>query len=481
MQNGKGILSRKLVIYILSLSSIVTLFTTLYQLSHDYHEGKSAIDKGLTQIERSFSASIATHLWDFSSARIEVAFEGILQMPYISYVSVSTELNQNISRGKKREENFVEKNIPLFHKHEDKTVKVGTLKLQASLMQLYDSLLTKIVIIFFSQLIKTLIITSMMFVIFQHLIVIPLLKIVNYTSNLQFSNLNKEFNLQRKPNFFNSFDELDLLAKSINDMRAKLNSTYHDLSGHKEHLEEIVKERTKELTLINTELTSYGHTIAHDLKNPIGVIKSYIEILKEDDNLDAKESESILSSIYKSVDQALSIIEGLLTHAKKGGNIQLTAIDLTDAFNLSLAQLKNQIEASGANIIAQFGPTHFKGNLITTTQIITNILDNSIKYAHPERRAQIVVKTSLHENHLVLAIEDNGRGMRQEELTSIFETFSRANETSEQIKGHGIGLATVKKLVEANNATIQVKSTLGQGTEFIICFETQMPSESAVA
>ena len=107
------------------------------------------------------------------------------------------------------------------------------------------------------------------------------------------------------------------------------------------------------------------------------------------------------------------------------------------------------------------------------TNMITNLLDNAIKYS--EGAPQIALNTAIVDGAYIIKISDKGMGMDQETLKLIFQKFYRVQSGNiHNIKGHGLGLSYVKKILELLNGTIHVRSTLGEGSEFTI----QLPLES---
>ena len=103
------------------------------------------------------------------------------------------------------------------------------------------------------------------------------------------------------------------------------------------------------------------------------------------------------------------------------------------------------------------------------TNVIFNLLDNAVKYKHPDRPVELMIKSWNEGGRLYLSVKDNGIGLKKENLKKIFEKFYRVHTGNvHDVKGFGLGLAYVKKIVELHKGEIHVESERGKGTTFII-------------
>jgi two-component system phosphate regulon sensor histidine kinase PhoR len=101
--------------------------------------------------------------------------------------------------------------------------------------------------------------------------------------------------------------------------------------------------------------------------------------------------------------------------------------------------------------------------------MISNLIDNALKYSKEDIDPVIEVGTYNHHNNIVITVKDNGIGMTKDTVSKIFDKFYRAHTGDvHNVKGFGLGLNYTRKMVEAHNGKIDVESSLGQGSQFKI-------------
>jgi two-component system phosphate regulon sensor histidine kinase PhoR len=135
---------------------------------------------------------------------------------------------------------------------------------------------------------------------------------------------------------------------------------------------------------------------------------------------------------------------------------------MQDKFALQVAE-KNAtvtytLEATSDNVMGH--PVHF-------VNMISNLIDNALKYSKEDVDPVIEVGTHNHNNSIVITIKDNGIGMTKDTVSKIFDKFYRAHTGDvHNVKGFGLGLNYTRKMVEAHNGKIEVASSLGEGSQF---------------
>ena len=222
--------------------------------------------------------------------------------------------------------------------------------------------------------------------------------------------------------------------------------------------------KIKERLITSEDLAMIGEIaagVAHEINNPIGIISAYSEYLlkktKEDD-----PCYDDFKTIQAEAGRCKKIVEELLNYAKPSigafQNCDLNVIvDEVIMFTL-LDKKENKVEIE--KIYADDIPTIY-ADMITIKQAVLNVLINA-KQAIVGDKGKILVSTFYNKEKelVVLSIKDNGKGIEKEKLKKIFEPFYTGKKD-----GTGLGLAITKRIVEANNGIIDVKSNKGEGTE----------------
>jgi signal transduction histidine kinase len=223
----------------------------------------------------------------------------------------------------------------------------------------------------------------------------------------------------------------------------------------------------KEMDRLKNELIQ---TVSHDLKQPLGVMGGYLELLMMQKAI-APAGENYANMIRKSVQNMRQLIDDLLDLAKIEAGVKLDLQDVQPAKLIEecIESLKGAIDTKRMqvdNLIDEEYPD-VKGDYHRLRQIFLNLIGNAVKYTQPE--GHIRVYAERRETTLRLCISDNGMGISPEDQIHIFERFYRVRRPeTDSIEGTGLGLAIVKTLVEAHDGEIGLESRLSEGTTFFV-------------
>lgn len=227
-------------------------------------------------------------------------------------------------------------------------------------------------------------------------------------------------------------------------------------------------ERLKELNELKSEFLGMA---AHDLRNPIGVIKSYSELFLSGyvGEIDDKQRR-ILQNIYKNCENMINLVEDLLdVTAIQTGKLKLDRKEVDINQFLSNVYANAQIWAQAKsidvnlNLSSELPTISFDPNRIE--QVVNNLITNAIKFSYSE--TTVTMSAAETEDFVEISVEDEGQGIPEEDIKKIFNEFGRARvRPTAGEKSTGLGLAIAKKIVEAHGGKIWVKSQVDVGSKF---------------
>ena len=268
-------------------------------------------------------------------------------------------------------------------------------------------------------------------------------------------------------------------------LRGKV-KVFLDLYIHKTQLEELVEKRTLDLKKINKklkleigerkkanrqleerneELDAFSHTVAHDLKNPLGAIMGFAELLFDDySELSKGVILKYINTILKSSNKMQQIINSLLLLASvRTQETQMEALDMNHIVTESLSRLTQMIEKSGAEIkLPDVWPIAV-GYAPWIEEVWTNYLSNAIKYGGDPPHIEIGTDTGKSENvpegMARFWVRDDGPGISTENQKLLFKQFERLEQA--KTEGHGLGLSIVRRIIEKLGGEVGVENHRG--------------------
>jgi|GEM_PF-1828469 len=256
--------------------------------------------------------------------------------------------------------------------------------------------------------------------------------------------------------------EKKLLEESLQSVNAELENKV------KERTDELLKT-IKELKRINNDLDNFIYTASHDLKAPISNIEGLISSLFEelgDVPLKSYDLQEIKSMIDISVEKFKVTIKDLTEIAKiQKDNVESVELvglsELIDDVKITIA---DQILKNNAEIIYHLDEcSEIKFVRKNLKSILYNLISNGIKYRSPDRNPIIQIRCSSDEHYNTIICQDNGLGIKSENLDKIFNMFKRFHD---HVEGSGVGLYIVKRIIENAGGKIDVESKEGVGSTF---------------
>lgn len=213
--------------------------------------------------------------------------------------------------------------------------------------------------------------------------------------------------------------------------------------------------------------------VSHELKTPLTSISGYSELIE---NGMATDSDTIrfAGEIHKNANRLLVLINDILQLSQMDSrdfSADFELVDLTEIVRECIDMLQLNAKKQGIRIEWKADVSFFvKGSPKMLEELVYNLIDNAIRYN--KENGQVTVSLGNKENHIILSVKDTGIGICPENQERIFERFYRVDKSrSKETGGTGLGLAIVKHIVVCHNASIQVNSEEGKGTELIVSFE----------
>jgi|GEM_PF-5132707 signal transduction histidine kinase len=222
-----------------------------------------------------------------------------------------------------------------------------------------------------------------------------------------------------------------------------------------------VKKMEKEKQI---ERIRFAHTVAHDLKAPLGRISSYVRLLSKKV---PDEALHYLQNIKEDAAYMTSFLSNLLFYAEMGrSSLAKDQVDLHYAVERALSNLEIEINARKAEVHLTSLP-FIEGDLISLTQLFQNLIANSLKYC--EGKPLIEIDALVENDRLLVFVRDNGIGIDKKASKKAFEPFSRL-DTKLNVEGVGLGLALCKTIAKQHHAKIDIEPNKSSGTTVTISF-----------
>jgi signal transduction histidine kinase len=243
-----------------------------------------------------------------------------------------------------------------------------------------------------------------------------------------------------------------------------------------EDLEERVRERTSELRAANEELEAFSASVSHDLRGPLHVIDGYAEMLEEMLGPGMNpEARKYLQRIHASVQQMASITEDLLRLSRlRRQQLNIQPTNLVEIVRPILAGCRTEIQ--GRRIKWEIGnlpEVNCDQGLLK--QVFANLISNAIKYTRFRENALIEVGQTTIDGETVIFVRDNGAGFDMKHAQKLFGAFQRFHRQDE-FEGTGVGLATVRRIVQRHGGRIWAEAEVDKGATFYLTLGSGKPS-----
>lgn len=454
-------ISKKILIAILAIGTVATLILTSIQISIDYAQEMNTLKKNLEIVDKSYSESIAFSLWQMSRPETQMQLEGIMKIPGILNVQI-------VDNGKVIEKiglfpnknSLTSRSKIIYHDVNNKPVPLGELIVSANTEEIANKMLDRIILTFFIQLVKILIISYFIFLTVQLLITKHLVRISDYLKNLKIDSSGKILTLERT-NRTDSSDELDILVASINQMRADISRSYEQLNNLNKELEEKVEFKTKQVLDQHLKLeyaskmSSLGEMaggIAHEINNPMTIISSTNQLLRKMMERDITDKERYLKcfiDIDNTVSRVTKIINSLRIVSRDGTTDEFKSVALIDIFNDVLFLCEEKMNANGIKLTTDLESDIYQTaifcNHVQLAQVFINLLGNACDAISELQEKWIKIDCDEIKGKIIIRITDSGSGIPKDVQAKIFQPFFTTKEVG---KGTGLGLSISSSIIK---------------------------------
>jgi light-regulated signal transduction histidine kinase (bacteriophytochrome) len=231
-------------------------------------------------------------------------------------------------------------------------------------------------------------------------------------------------------------------------------------------LEKRVEERTAQLKESNRELEAFSYSISHDLRAPLRSIKGFAQILKEDyiESLD-ETAKKYLDRIINASGYMNNLVEAVLNLSHKSlRELDYRDVDLTAIAEKYVKDLQERHPQRKVTVFIQSG-LEAKGDPVLLRIAVENLLDNAWKYTSKKSEACIEFGCEDKNGRTIFHVKDNGVGLDMEHADKLFGVFQRFH-SDQDYEGVGVGLATVRRIINRHMGSIWCEAQVNQGATF---------------
>lgn len=238
---------------------------------------------------------------------------------------------------------------------------------------------------------------------------------------------------------------------------------------------DIVLQKSEQLAKLNTELErsnieldAFAYAASHDLKEPLRGIHNYtaLAIRELGEAGLVGESRARLNTVIKLTDRMESLINSLLHYSHVGRtDLSMREVDLHEVVNRVQEMLKARFEETGTSLRIPHRLPVVRGDRVLLGEVFSNLITNALKYNDKAVRwVEVGIAEPEPDLPLTLYVRDNGIGIREKNLETVFKIFRRLHAREKYGGGTGTGLTITKRIIERHGGHIWVESTFGEGT-----------------
>ncbi len=265
-------------------------------------------------------------------------------------------------------------------------------------------------------------------------------------------------------------ERITAVARSINatDLTRRIN-----LSGPDDELGQLAgtfDDMLDRLDMAFTAQTRFIHEASHELRNPLAVIRTNLEVTLGDENASMEDLQRAGAVVSRSADRMATLVDDLLDHARaETRQKRVEMVDVASVVSHVGEEFEIPAAADGIELVFDTEPELLvEGDPIALRRALANLLANAIRLAPND--STISVRAGQMEDWVWMGVQDQGPGLSPSDQQRVFRRFWRGDTTGNHKRDgrSGLGLAIVKQIAETHGGTVRVESELGEGSTFVL-------------
>ncbi len=462
MKKGKYLsIQKKSLIGILGISTLVTSALTVVSFYLDYKEEISGLESMFSQIEMSSVPTLASALWDFDDSKISAQVDGLYSLYDVVAVKVTDPEGKILSEKTRKIENTSEviKVFPVNYAESSSEKRlIGNLEVVATKQHMYERLTRRVITFFLTQLLKTTLASTLMFLFIQAVVTTRLKKL-----RLRMIGTGSE-KISVESKWFKQKDEINDLFESYEAMD-KQNKDLIESQGEELKIRQASAIESARLAALG-EMAS---GVAHEINNPLAIIQGSALLLKG--QLDKPYQKEIfqkqIDRIEKMVFRAKHIIDSMKLSARDGSDDPVEFITLSQVVDDCIILSEARMAKIGVEFKVEFGEMadlKIAVRRAQFSQVMVNLLNNAVDAISGLEKKWIRLEARFDEKNVYLDVIDSGAGITPEIKEKIFRPFFTTKGVG---KGTGLGLSLSKKIVQDFKGDLDVDQSY-PNTKFVI-------------